>query len=348
MKLLISDIEELKKHVAVQHTDHGFRNVAPYLEMAQRMYLRQVLGKELLAELLALAASEGESGSGSGSGGGSACATVKDETLQKARQASAWLALYEGFSALELNISLDGITQAMKDRDPIYSGQRTDVKMDLLKHGMNAVEDLLEHLEENKACHADWATSDARTDMVGHILPTAKMFTQYWGSMADKRLTYMALRAKMIDVEENQVQAILGETLYAELMGQLTGTVSANNAKLLRFLRPFVAKMTAAKAMPQLQLHIEAYGVFSWLTEKNEKNSQVLSAPKGHVVHTLSEQLKAEADQHRTDLVKYLQAKVATYPLFKDSEMYVAPVVATETTRTGSGGTSCGGVRGFF
>lgn len=345
--LVITTIEQFQQHFPITYTENGFKRLKPYLHIAQRDYLKPVLGS-LLTDLLEYhnasdGSGSGESESASGSGGstGSCLALL----LPYAQTAAAFLAIYEGFSQLEISIGANGIVQASDDKEKqaIFSGQRVDSKRDILKHGMNAVEEMLVFLEENKtkACFQDWAESDERTDMLGHILPTAKIFTQYWSSMGDKRLTYMALRSRMIDVEEDIVCPTLGETLYEELMGQLKAEVSDNNKKLLKYLRPMVAKYTAARGMPELMLYIEAFGVFHNLIEKNERSTQVLADAKDHRMYEVKERLNQEAEMHRDALINYLNKNVATYPKFEDSDAYIPE----DETSTDSTTETTGGVR---
>jgi len=348
MKLLIRDIEELKVHYPVQHTDHGFRRIVPFIEAAQDMYLLEVMGEETLNALLDHHEQTSESGSGSSSGSGepttNACMA---KLLPYAQRACAFLAMYEGFNSLEINIGLEGITALGTDSEKTAAnnGQTFRARKDTLKLGMNAVERMLVFMEANKDCYTDWAESDARTDMLGHIIPTAKMFTQYYGSIANKRLTYMALRPRMTDVEETVVRDTLGDALYEQLMAQLPDQVSAKNSALLTHLRPLVAKLTVSRAMPGMMLQIEGYGVYTALVEKNERNAEVKALAPGHVLYEERETLKNEAEGHRKDLIDLLNAKVADYPLFKTSTHYVEP--STDSGKE-CGPISTGGVRGFF
>jgi len=348
MRLLIKDIEELKELYPVQHSDSGFRRFVPFIEAAQDMYLLEVLGEDTLEALLDHHNGTSGSGSGSSSGSGdSTNSTCLAKLLPYAQRACAFLAMYEGFNVLEINVSLEGITAigSNQNSQPASNGQTYRARKDTLKHGMNAVERMLVYMEKHKDCYKDWAASDARTDMLGHIIPTAKMFTHYYASVANKRLTYMALRPKMIDVEETVVRDILGEPLYEQLMGQLPDKVSTTNAKLLPMLRPLVAKLTASKAMPGLMLQIEGYGVYTALVEKNEKNAEVKALAPGHVLYEEREMLRLEAEAHRKDVTDYLNAKVADYPLFKESKNYVEQT--SDSTATASAPVSTGGVRGF-
>jgi len=327
--LIIKDIETLQQHFPVAYTENGFKRIASYIEIAQYNYLEEVLGEDLLNALVVEHnGAGGSSGSGSESGSGSSSASCLSTLLPYVQKAAAFIAIYEGWSALEINIDLNAITQVNdKDGKPIYSGQRTAARLDTLKHGVNFLERMLVFMEKNKDdmdCLSDWKASDERTVMLGHILPTARIFTDYWSSMNNKRLTYMALRSRMLDIETREVKSTLGDTLYAEFMGQLSASdgLSTANQKLLPFLRPMVAKLTAAQGMPELQLHIEAYGVYHFLTEKNEKNTEVMDAAKDHRVEQVRSNLLTEGEATRQQLIDFLNKNVDDYPLFTASDSY--------------------------
>jgi hypothetical protein len=106
-----------------------------------------------------------------------------------------------------------------------------------------------------------------------------------------------------------------------------------------------VAKYTAARGMPELQLHVEAFGVFHYLTEKNERSTEVLAPAKDTRLYEVKERLNQEAEMHKADLVALLQDQVTTYPLFKDSKAYVPPVQTDHTAIYTEPGTQTGGVR---
>jgi hypothetical protein len=328
MSTIINTIEEFQQHFPTTYTESNFKRLIPYIKIAQRDYLLPILGDELLTALI-----EEENGSGSGSGAigsesgnsGSSCIA---SLLPYAQTVAAFMAIFEGFSQLEISIGVDGIVQNSSDaeKQPIYSGQRTDAKRDILRHGMNAAEEMLLFLEKNKEkeCFKDWAASDERTDMLGHILPTAKVFTQYWSSMDNKRLTYMALRSRMIDVETITVQGLLGKPLYKKVMAELKDETTEATDDLLIFLRPMVAKLTALRGMPELQLQVEAFGVYHNLIDKNEKSTQVLKTADESRMQKVEDRLQLEADALRSDLICHLHNNIDDYPLFKESTNYVA------------------------
>lgn len=331
-KFIIKNIEEFKEHFPIEYTEDGFQRLNRFIRIAQRDYLRPILGKQLLEDLInyhnaSQGSDSGDSESTTDSGGSSS--TCLASLLPYAQDVVAGLSMFEGFGLIEISVGAHGITQNSTDseKQPIYSSQRVNAKRDLLRQGMNDAEEMLLFLEENKSseCFSGWAESEERTDMVGHILPTAQMFTQYWSNMGNKRLTYMALRSRMIDVEEQVVRPLLGETLYAQLMGQLKAEVSTTNAKLLTYLRPMVAKFTAARGMPELVLHVEAFGVFHYLTEKNERSTEVLSPADDKRMELVKTELIREAEGLRQDLINYLNENATAYPLFSASKAYIAP-----------------------
>jgi len=323
---LFSSIDELKAHIPVAYTTLGIEDEKPFILLAQETYLKPVLGEQLYDQLLDMVDPDGDSGSGSGSGSGGVSDGLLEQLRDKCRPAVAMLAYYEGLPFLEVKISKQGIHQVSGDElKPIFSTQRQRLESALLKLGYNALEQVVVWLEKKKSGFGVWTQSTAYTEYKGRFVESAARFTELWGKVDNKRLTYVALKSVMDEVERSEVQNILGTGLYTQLKAQLVaGNVGVANAVLLPMIRPLVAYRTAADAMPYLSMSIEAYGVFSQSIYSNERNVQAFERPDAARFAQELEQLQSKANSYAAKLKKYLNENVDDYPLFESSDAYDA------------------------
>lgn len=327
---LITDINDLKDQVKVSFTEKGFNDFKPYIWHAQKEYLQPTLGAELLQELLDHADPTSEdSGSGSGSSSGSSSGSGATTTnlaalLDVVKPALAHLMLYECMPILEVNISPQGIHQYESEKlTAIFSSQRQRLEATMLRIGLNELEDVLEYLESNRTSFVSWMASDAFTVAEGHYIRTAKEFTTYWTNMGGKAGTFRALKSTMANVEQLHVVKVIGKALHEELIDQIkTESLTTENETLLTYIRPLVANRTAAQGFPELALSIEAFGVYSQLVEKNEKNTQVFAKPDSHRLNESRNRLMEVADDYSASLHAYLVENVADYELFAASAAY--------------------------
>ena len=141
-QFVIKTIEEFKEHFPIEYTEDGFPRLNRFIRIAQRDYLRPILGKELLDNLIAYhnpstGSDSGDSESTSGSGGSSTACLAS--LLPYAQDVVAALAIFEGWDQLEISIGAHGITQNSTDgeKQPIFSSQRVGGKRSVLRQGMN-------------------------------------------------------------------------------------------------------------------------------------------------------------------------------------------------------------------
>jgi len=316
---LINTWEEFKDHFSLTYTDLEIERLWPHIETATESYLEPLVGEELLAEVMAYANPEG---SGSGSGSGSDTEEM-EALLMKMRRPVAFLAIHIGLPYLEVRIGNEGIYQMGNDNSaqPIFSSQREDIREQSLRDGLNALEQLLRYLEKKKEVFTTWATSEARTWSRAHILRDAVEFTEHWGAMDNSRVTYRALRHRMVDVEETIVRPMLGDALMDALLAALkNGTETAAHKRLLVHLRPLVAQWTAAKAMPMLRMSIGAFGIYTVQIEKAQRNVlQKLGVKEAEVMRE-AERLMADAKWRLTEVERTLEEYAADYPLHAGSD----------------------------
>ncbi len=323
---LFSTIEQIKAHFPVAHTNLGINDIKPFMLLAQNKYLKPILGDRLYDQLMDYVDASGDSGSGSGSGTGTLVTDAwLERLLQQVRPAVAHLMHYESMPFAEIKWSKTGIHQVVGDElQPIFSTQRQRLEAAMLKLGYNGLEDILVWLEAKQSHFEVWTASTAYTNYKGHFIESATMFTQYWGKLDNKRMTYVALMSIMQEVERSTVKNILGATLYATMKSELTeGGMSDENTTLLtEYIRPLVAYRTAHDAMPYLTMSIEAYGVFSQVIYQNERNVQAFDRPSETRFVEERERLDRQATKYAADLKKYLNDNVSTYTEFESSDAY--------------------------
>jgi len=145
MRLLLNTWDEFKDHFPLTHTTLDLERLFPFIQSVQETYLEEVMGEEMLEELLAYY--EGD-GSGSGSGSGGIDAEKWDGLVSAAQRVLALLSIHEGLPFLEVRIGNEGIHQMAADNSvqPIFSSQREDIRENALRQGLNALERLLRYL----------------------------------------------------------------------------------------------------------------------------------------------------------------------------------------------------------
>lgn len=144
-----------------------------------------------------------------------------------------------------------------------FQYQVTNFREACLQNGDAASELLLEFLEEKKADYTDWENSEAFTRFRSLFIKSGKEFNQYFPSHSPYR-NYWAMRSKMQDVEELQIRAAIGDTLYESLKTKSkasTPTYTDKEKALLEKLKKAIANLTVSFAIPLLAVRLDANGI---------------------------------------------------------------------------------------
>lgn len=183
--------------------------------------------------------------------------------------------------------------------------------------GFEAIDSMLEFMETNKANYPLWTSDPSYTITKDSFINSATDFTDQFSQLQNSRWLYWNIRPIMKRLEIDLIQSNIGEGLYAELKTQIAGnTVSANNEKILKFIRPAIAYATISEAVDEAGLKMDEYG----LTIFENENSQTLSVRKNAPeirVSKLQQHCKSIADAKIIALTTYLHTNASTYPLFE-------------------------------
>lgn len=238
---LIKSIDEVQKYLSVD-ISMSEKTVIPYVQPAEVEVIR-LLGKELYAELdewYNLGEEEGEEGEGTD---GDALAAL----LPYVQRPVVNFAYHKGLSMLNVSIGNNGIAVVSNASLTPASKQRTDdLKADLERNAWDAMESLLEFLEENIADYESWESSEAYAYQYEYLISSARRFDELL-RIDRSRLTYLAWRPTMADVELLEIYPVVSKEYCDELKEEIkAGSVSEENQVILPYLQKALAYLTAA------------------------------------------------------------------------------------------------------
>lgn len=125
-----------------------------------------------------------------------------------------------------------------------------------------ATENLIHFLETKKEDYPAWIESDEYKLYRSLFIKTGTEFNTYFATHSPHR-NYLAVRAKMFDVEEMAIIPFLGDELFTDLKTKDTeGTeLEAEETALLFKIKKAIAAFTIAQAVPFLNVRIAANGL---------------------------------------------------------------------------------------
>jgi hypothetical protein len=326
---LLRTIDQFCAHVRVQSTGTLLENLEPDLRVAERRHLRPVLGAALYNELSALSNDGVQAAlddSASATGG----------LLRLVHEALANLGLLEYLPLNQLQINDAGVYVTAGGSRP-FQWQIDQLKASLRGKGYNALESVLEYLEAHLLDFPAWATSPAAVQAREQLLASAAEFTRHY-DIAGSRLTYQALLATLRKVERFELEPVLSFEYLAELKAQLVaGTLSADNQVVLeRFLRPALAHLVVAAAIPEVGLTFNGSAVELNIFRPDDANGKEADASLDQLLSLKMSKARADGLVFLTQLRRHLNmyASGLRFATYFNSSAYVDPQAPRLVVRT--------------
>lgn len=183
------------------------------------------------------------------------------------------------------------------------------------------MDDLLKFMEANKADYPLWAASESYTAIKRCFIFNTAQLNQYLKANNSRR-TFLAMKSELMFVQENRIKPEIGETFYNELLTQHTGnTLTAENQKVVELIQKWLAKEAAYQAIPNHRVQYLYGGILvkTWLDESPRKE-QANNDAINHLVETL----KAQAQEARNSLIKFLDENSGDYPNYTVSSYHLS------------------------
>lgn len=298
----------------------------PVLRNVERVHIKPVLGQALLDRLDDYV-SDG-SGSGSGSSSGASFAALQ-ALLPKVEEPLALLATAALVPTISVQVGNAGLHTVWNEnfRAP-FQWQVGDFQDALQMMGMQALDALVEHLEENAAALPEWKSSEAFTAWGELLIHTADEFSRHH-SIAGSRTTFMDLRPAMRRAQQFDVGRQIGQAMLQDVLDHLSEASSSGSGStatleewdtLVDYLQAALAGYTIAQST-DVQLKLVDGGLVSTRLTRNTTSKDGADSTKDEVMN-MRRQARATADQWMAEARLFLDEHAAKFPTYQASDLY--------------------------
>jgi hypothetical protein len=249
--------------------------------------------------------------------------------VEKIQKAIGPIAFATGLPELSVTVSDLGVhIHSTENIKQAFQWQLKDLAKSRARAGYTNLEQMLLFLEAKKLVFTAWASSDAYTEFKECYLNTAIDFRKKGGvNIHDNRLTFLALKPFMLEVEETHILSMIGQTYTTELKNQIkANTLTTANQKAVDLIQKAVAHLTIAECMPRLECEITVFGyvITSFVSSTDSSEEQ-----KGETDTRLSRVIELEKQKGELYLSKLrnlLYSSATDYATFTaDTTVYVTP-----------------------
>lgn len=239
--MIVKTATEIQQFITVD-SNFDYKKILPYIPLAEDE-LKRILGPEQYTEL-----DDYYNGPNSG-------ITELDELLPYAQRPVVYFALVKGFAKINVSINNNGIGVVMNDNLAPASKERTaDLKQSLVDDAWDAMEYMLQFLEDNMDNYPSWEASDAFAYQYQYLISSARKFDELY-KIKRSRITFLDWRPTLEDIELQQIIPQIGQEMMDELKTQIkTSMLTAPNAKILPWLQKALAYLTAAEKVDPKQI----------------------------------------------------------------------------------------------
>ncbi len=300
---MLEDKHDLRKYVSV--SEHFvFDEFAPYIDKAQRTYLQKYVGK-LYFETIT-----DEDGN----------QAIKKEAQKLVDCAMANFGYYLFTPYASLSLDASGMyNYEGEGRSKITVWQLNDIRRDLLRAGHEAMDELLELLEQNATVFVNWHNS--YSTIYNELLVNSTSVFQKFYNISNSRQTFLSLQPAIRLVEDK----LLKTTFCADLLKRLKATdLNERETELKVFLQQAVVYGTVAKVCNEGIFELTATGIkMKFDALDYEKNVPV---EKLEQLKSTAENLSADANQILKRAMNFIKENESSF-----TQCNGKPIIEKET-----------------
>lgn len=325
--MFFKDTSDFKKYVPGLSASFDFAQLTIVLNGVDRNVFKKYLGEDFVSEIQTLfnAALSAD-----------ALSEPVKELVERMRVCSANYAMAKWITPGQVQFSTSGvhITSTETNKTP-FQWQIKDIKDDFTDQSYNALEDVLEYLEE-KIDDFEFETykeSDEFKQNNYLFIPSAKEFSKHFSLFSSSRINFLKIISVIKTIEDFDIKASILPDYFNDLKAKLQAGEALGNLAIdvLEMIRPALANLVVAKGINTLSVSLNQEG---FLVFDNTGGRQTIDSKKQAPDTNLARIAKtAETDgrNYLKILKQYLETHKDDYPLFKNDALYVLPEDETET-----------------
>lgn len=312
---LISDLNQLKTHLGrAINTATTWPFIASYVVQAQAEFIEPAIGPEMLAELEAQASNTDQT----------ELTPVNRLLLGLVQQA---LAFYAYQKYLPYSIGNDGDfglqEQATDASKPVRMGVLDVRRRETAENAAKALEKVLVQLFTFPDQYPTWQQSETYQSARALFIASGTELTRALPQAGGSYRLFITLKPYLREAERLSIVSLLGKAQYKALKaGQLAGDLDEAGELLLENVSRAVATVAYAEALYNLNVVQTPGGQLRILSDFDGIYNQ--KAVTGHDLAEAQRRADGKAAQALTALKTFLTANADNYPLFKNSDRFIA------------------------
>lgn len=247
---------------------------------------------------------------------GTGLTAAETALLPYVKAATAKLTMYEYAFIGGIQFSESGIHRAVSENmTSAYKYQENDYRRKMLEFGYEAVENMLKHLQTNRADLGAWVSDPASERHNAYFVRYAAEMRMHYSKYVG-RYTYEILRGMVEDVEFSAIESTLPAQLYADLKAKyVAGSGSGFEKKAIFLIQRAIVHFAIEEAVQRQWCAIEGNAVVQF-EQGDSQSSTYRRIPEGGKPLEVKVRFhNLWANRHLSHLKDYIYANKAEFPL---------------------------------
>lgn len=299
-----------KDHYSGVNISMAWEEMTPAIRQATEKFVLDYIGSELYADLAEKY------------NNGTALTDEQAQTLSYLQDCIAFYTIYHILPEKNSVVASMGVVQNTPEggSQPVNQWGWKAKRWSALENGDTFLDKLLIWLEKQVAASISyfdlWKNSSVYNVKKSTFFRNTSELDEYLNIQQSRR-SFISLVRFLKQIEDDIIQPILCDDLYAAMQ---ESPLSAENAKLLPYIRRAVAYLGAAEAIPHHRIAIDGDGfrVVSQVDGFDERRNQTNSTHQA-AIGALMLRCDEQGRKAVARLVKFLEDNIADYPLYANS-----------------------------
>ena len=306
---LISTIDEIQQFVRITFPTGNGR--LPNMAKTERKFLVPLIGKEIYNNL-----QEEYDNDNLGEG--------NKALLSYVQAALAPLAYWMELPFIHTQITDAGLVKMISaDTQPVFKYDYNKALASLLESGMDALEELLLFLEENKEQYPLWTESKEYIKHRSYFIKNATEYNEIF-ALQRPRCAFIALQPAMRIVEDFYIEKTIGTSFSNSLREIITPSEAESQAICL--IRKAIAYLTIKHAISTLSVKLTDSGFTVQVSDPDSADASRQSATNNDLAK-LNSECEHIGNSYLLELRNFLNSKASgsIFPLYFNSDRYQSP-----------------------
>ena len=284
---LIKSISTFKNYVKV-NINSELKTLQPAIDEAEKRYIIPAISKALYDVLHEYV-----------NDGGSSSEPALDSLLPQVERPLANLAYWLHISPGNVVMDDAGLHKLSNDHfKPASTSDLASLDEHFSTIGFDAIDDLLEFLEENKDDYEDWVASDSYTEFHSLFIRNAKEFKL----INNSRRTFLALRDNLEYIQDTHIKSLLGDDYQTLLDALIEDDLTEEQETLLNTVRKAMRYLTIAEATKELSLIPRHTGFMLSAYDGGLNDPKRISPAERDRLSTLQQSMQQKGNQYLKNL----------------------------------------------